>query len=222
MAGAVFLPVGIIQGIMSPISGIFGDKTNPKIPSILGVILLAASFFINTGLTYQTEHYFVMISLYLRGFGMGLLFTPLSAISMLEIPREKLAQASGLFNVIRQLGGSFGVAVLATLLTTRVNYHAQIYGAAIDVNSPAYVNVSANIKHYAMHETGSSAGAAQAMSTGAINAQVSKEAFIQGVDDDFMAAAFITIIGGLPILWLHVKRKRKIIATTDEPPLLVE
>lgn len=220
MAGAVFLPVGIIQGIMSPLSGIFGDRTNPKIPSIIGVIFLAVSFFVNTGLSYQTEHGYVMLSLYLRGFGMGLLFTPLSTISMLEIPREKLAQASGLFNIIRQLGGSFGVAILATLLTTRVNFHNQIYGSAININSPTYTNVSSGLKHFLMYETGSSVAAAQGQSQYMVMSQVSKEAFIQGVDDDFMVAAFITIIGGLPILWLHVRRKQKGKPSADSPPAL--
>ncbi len=209
MAGSVFLPVGIIQGIVSPLSGIFGDRTNPKIPLIIGVVLLSLSFFVNTVLSYQSEHSYIMLSLYLRGFAMGILFTPLSAISMLEIPREKMGQASGLFNIIRQLGGSFGVAILATLLTTRVNYHTQMYGSTINPYSQAYNNVSTNLKHFLMYDTGSPAAVAQSQSQMMVIAQVNKEAFIQGIDDDFMASAIITLIGGLPILWLHVKRKEK-------------
>ena len=65
----------------------------------------------------MTEHWYIMLSLYLRGFGMGLMFTPLSAVALLDIPREKMAQASGLINVIRQIGGSLGVAIFATILT---------------------------------------------------------------------------------------------------------
>jgi DHA2 family multidrug resistance protein len=125
-----------------------------------------------------------------------------------------------LFNIIRQLGGSFGVAVLATLLTTRVNYHTQIYGSAIDINSPVYTTVSTNMKHFLMYETGSSAAAAQGQSQYMVMSQVNKEAFIQGVDDDFMAAALITIIGGIPIFFLHVKRKQKGKPTAEAPPAL--
>ena len=77
-AGAVFLPVGIIQGMMSPIAGKVSDKISPKVPMIVGVVVLGISFLLNSQLSYLTEHNFVMLSLYLRGFAMGIIFTPIS------------------------------------------------------------------------------------------------------------------------------------------------
>ena len=59
-SGAVFLPVGIIQGLMSPLVGFFSDKTNPKIPLFAGIILLVISFVINYNLSFMSEHSFVM------------------------------------------------------------------------------------------------------------------------------------------------------------------
>jgi MFS transporter, DHA2 family, multidrug resistance protein len=113
-AGSVFLPVGIIQGFIAPVSGRISDRINPKLPIFAGVILLAFSFYLNSKLSFLSELRTIMISLYLRGVGMGLLFTALSTISLLEISREKMAQASAITNSIRQLGGSLGVALLAT------------------------------------------------------------------------------------------------------------
>ena len=130
-AGSVFLPVGIIQGIVAPISGRISDKLSPKLPLFIGVILFAFSFYLNSNLSWLTELHFIMLSLYLRGLAMGLMFTALTTVSLSEIPREKMAQASAITNSIRQLGGSLGVALLATLLTSRVNFHAQIFGGAI-------------------------------------------------------------------------------------------
>jgi DHA2 family multidrug resistance protein len=121
-AGSVFLPVGIIQGIMSPVAGKVSDKFSPKIPMILGVIVLGISFILNSQLSYLTEHSFVMTSMYLRGFAMGIIFTPMSNLSLLTIPRDKMAQVSGISNTIRQLGGSMGVAIFATMLSTRINF----------------------------------------------------------------------------------------------------
>src|SRR5664280_522829 len=60
-AGSVFLPVGIIQGIMSPISGRLADKINPKIPILIGVVLFALSFYINSHLSYLTENSYIMM-----------------------------------------------------------------------------------------------------------------------------------------------------------------
>jgi len=209
MAGSVFLPVGIIQGIMSPIAGLLGDKANPKIPILIGIILLAASFFLNSYLSYLTEHNYIMVTLYLRGFAMGLIFTPISALALLEIPREKMAQASGIMNTIRQLGGSFGVALLATLLTTRVNYHTQMFGAFVNTNSQTFQSVSAHISFYLQHEGGSTAANAPILGKMLIQSQLNKEAFIQSIDDNFLIAALITLVGALPVFWLHIKKKQQ-------------
>jgi DHA2 family multidrug resistance protein len=219
-SGAVFLPVGIIQGTMAPIAGIFGDKTNPKLPMFLGVFLLAVSFFMNGYLSYLTEHDYIMTSLYIRGFAMGILFTPLSAMALYELPREKLAQASGLFNVLRQLGGSFGVALLATLLTTRVNYHTQMYGSAIDANSQTYHTISTNLGYFAQHEVGSNIANAMKQGQALIYAHVGQQAFIQGIDDDFLVAGLITLLAALPIFWLHVRKKKQNNSPADHPAVL--
>jgi DHA2 family multidrug resistance protein len=215
-SGAVFLPVGIIQGFMSPISGLMGDKINPKIPIVVGVILLSLSFYLNSSLSFLTEHNFIMLSLYLRGFAMGMLFTPLSSISLSEMPREKMAQASGITNVVRQLAGSFGVAILATLLTTRVSYHSQMYGQAMDPRSQIYKTVSANIADHLQANTGSSRSLATRQSQIIIVSQANKEAYISGIDDDFLVAGSITILGLIPIFRLHTKKKEKLPITNNK------
>jgi DHA2 family multidrug resistance protein len=207
-AGAVFLPVGIIQGIMSPMAGLVADKLNPKVPIILGVCIMAFSFYLNSNLSYLTEHGFIMVSLYLRGLGMGLLFTPLSAVSLLEIPREKMAQASGLTNTIRQLAGSFGVAVLATLLSTRVKFHNQMYSESLDANSPVFKSVSRNLVQQIQHTTGANHGDAVRQSQMVIAGHIAKQSYIQGINDDFLIAAILTLVGAIPVFWLHTKKKK--------------
>jgi MFS transporter, DHA2 family, multidrug resistance protein len=209
-AGAMFLPVGIIQGFMSPISGRTADKLNAKIPLLIGVVLLTISFLLNSKLSLFSEHNYIILSLIIRGFAMGLMFTPLSTISMSQIPREKMAQASGITNTIRQLGGSLGVAVLATLLTTRVNYHTQMYGEAIQTNSPAYQVISKSINEEIIHNAGSSPAVARKQSQYFISSHVAKQAYVQGVDDDFLVAALITLVGGVPILLLRTKQDKNV------------
>ena len=207
-AGSVFLPVGIIQGIMAPISGRSADKFNPKIPILVGIVLLGGSFLLNTRLSFLTEHSYIMLSLYIRGFAMGILFTPLSTISLLQIPREKMAQAAGLANTIRQLGGSLGIAILATLLSTRVAYHTQMYGQAIQATSPAYRSTATQLGYTIQHQAGSSPSTALKQAQSLIVSNLGKQAFIEGIDDDFMFAAFATLIGGIPIIFLRVKKKQ--------------
>jgi DHA2 family multidrug resistance protein len=207
-AGSVFLPVGIIQGIVAPISGRISDKLNPKIPLFIGVILFAFSFYLNANLSWLTELKFIMLSLYLRGFAMGLMFTALTTVSLSEIPREKMAQASAITNSIRQLGGSLGVALLATLLTTRVSYHAQVYGNALKPGSEIYQQTTNKIKYHLQNDAGSSPSNSTRMSQALLLSNLNKQAYIQGIDDDFLLAGLITLLGGIPIVFLHTKKNK--------------
>lgn len=207
-AGAVFLPVGVIQGMMSPLAGKFADKYNPKIPMILGVIALGISFILNSELSFLSEKNLIMTSLYLRGFGMGIIFTPLSTLSLLTMPRDKMAQASGITNTIRQIGGSLGVAMFTTLLTTRVNFHSQMYGAALQSGSPEFKSTVSHLTYYAQQHTGSNMATALQQGKYMLISHVSKQAYIQGIDDDFWIAAMITFLCLLPVLIMRVKNKK--------------
>ncbi len=207
-AGSVFLPMGIIQGIMAPISGRISDKLNPKIPLFIGVILFAWSFWLNSQLSWLTELNFIMLSLYIRGVAMGLMFTALSTVSLSEIPRDKMAQASAITNSIRQLGGSLGVALLATLLTTRVNFHSQVFGGAIKPGSEMYQQSLKKTKYHLQHQAGSSPSNSIRQGQALIYSNLVKQAYIQGIDDDFLIAGIITLVGGIPIIFLRTKKTK--------------
>jgi len=209
-AGAVFLPVGIIQGCLSPIAGKIADKFNPKTPMLLGVVLLGISFILNSQLSYLSEHHFIMTSLYLRGFAMGIIFTPMSTLSLLTIPREKMAQASGITNTVRQLGGSLGVAMFTTMLTSRINYHSQMYGSAIQAGSQQFKNVTTNLAYFAQQHCGSNLSTAIQQSKYTILSFVNKQAYIQGIDDDFWIAAMITLLGTIPVIVMRTKKHKTV------------
>lgn len=208
-AGAVFLPVGIIQGTLSPISGYLANKINPKWMLIVGVLLLAISFYINASFSYLTERSFIMLGLYVRGFAMGIIFTPLSTISLSQIPRDKMAQASGVTNTIRQIGGSLGVAILTTVLATRIAYHSELYGEALQPNSTTYKQVTTGLQHFAQTQVGSTPAIAAQQGQVILLSHVTKQAYIQGVDDDFMLAAVVTLFGGIPVFWLRKRKKNE-------------
>jgi len=206
-SGAVFLPVGIIQGIMAPISGIFSDKKSPRIPIILGVGFLVFSLYLNSSMSFLTEHTYIMTSLYIRGFGMGLIFTPLSSFALTSIKNDKMAQASGIMNTIRQIGGSMGVALLTTVLTARVNFHSQMYGGAIQSGSQAFQGVTRNMAYFIQQHGGGSFSTALRQGQSIIMSNIGTQAFIEGVNDDFLLAALISLLAFIPIFMLKSKKK---------------
>jgi DHA2 family multidrug resistance protein len=208
-AGIVFFPIGIIQAIISPIAGWMTDKVNPKIPSLIGITLTALSLYLYSFFSLTTEHSQIMLPLYLRGFGMGLIFIPLTTISLLDIPREKMAQASGLLNTIRQIGGSFGVALLGSLLTRRVIFHTQAYGQVVNTSSSTYQNIFYNLQHFVQHSVGGATNEVTARAHALIVQNLSNQAFIQGINDDFLVGAIITITLIVPVIFLKVGKKKK-------------
>ena len=207
-AGSLFLPIGFLQATMSPIAGNFADKINPKIPAFIGIVLLALSLFVNHFLSLYSETSSIMISLYLRGLGMGWIFTPLSTIALSGIPRERMAQASGLYNVLRQIGGSFGVAIMGTLLTDRTIFHTTIYGQAVNQYSPVTKNILSGLSNFAQQAVGGTNAISAMRANALVVYNISQQAFVSAVDDDFFIAALITILCVIPILFLRYKKKK--------------
>ncbi|MDR3651655.1 MAG: DHA2 family efflux MFS transporter permease subunit [Paludibacter sp.] len=206
-SGAVFLPVGIIQGTMAPVSGIFSDKYNARIPIILGVGFLVFSLYLNSSMSFLTEHAYIMTTLYIRGFGMGLIFTPLSSFALTNIKNDKMAQASGIMNTVRQIGGSMGVALLTTILTARISYHSQMYGQAIQASSQTFKGVTRNLAYFIQQHGSGSYATALKQGQSILMSNIGTQAFIQGVNDDFLIATLISLLSFIPIILLKSKKK---------------
>ncbi len=218
-AGSVFLPVGILQGIMAPVAGILSDRVNPKVPAIIGISLLAVSLYMNGFLSLMSEHHQIMLMLYIRGFAMGLVFTPLSTMALAGVPRQKMAQASGLFNVIRQVGGSFGVAIIGTMLTRRIIYHSAMFGQAVNAASPEFNRASMALAHHAQVALGGNVAEAASRAKALLGVHLGQQAFVQAINDDFLIAAGITIVGVIPIFFL---RHRKASHHEGQKPVAME
>jgi DHA2 family multidrug resistance protein len=208
-AGSVFLPVGIIQGFVAPMAGLTSNRINPKFLIIAGLLLLAFTFYLNSQMSFLTEHHFIMTTLYLRGVAMGITFAPLTAAAVVDIPRHKMGQASGLLNVIRQVGGSFGVAVLTTILTTRIIYHSQSFGEMMQANSPAFHAAMRNIGYFVTNSVGTIGTIAERQSQSILMSNVARQSFVQAIDDDFLLAALITLLSAAPVIFLKIGRKGK-------------
>ncbi len=207
-AGAVFLPLGFIQGVVAPLAGIFSDKINPKVPIIIGALLLSLSFWLNGSMSYLTEKSYIMMTLYIRGLSMGIMFGPLTAIALIEIPRHKMAQASGITNVIRQVGGSFGVALLTSIFTSRIAFHSQLFGESLQSYSQAYHSVVSHLGNYVTSVTGNVGPTAMKQAQYILQSNITKQSFIESIDDDFKLAAIITLLSVIPVFFLKGSKKK--------------
>src|SRR5690348_18445349 len=83
----------------------------------VGAVLFFVSMYLLSRMTLASGPHETFWPLIARGVGLGLIFVPLTSASMAELRVKDLAQGTGMFNLTRQLGGSLGIAVMATLLT---------------------------------------------------------------------------------------------------------
>jgi len=206
-AGFVFLPVGVLLGLTAPIAGWFSDRYDARIPTVIGLILLAFTMYQFSFLSLLSEKGQIMLPLYIRGVAMGLLFSPLTTISLSEIENRQMAQASGLINVIRQIGGSFGVAIFGTVLTRRTIYHMALYGQ-IDSQSPALSHVVSSLRYEMTRAMGGTAGEGVARAKALVASLIGQQAFVQAVTDVFFLAAIVLIVALVPIVFLHRVRHK--------------
>jgi DHA2 family multidrug resistance protein len=217
----MFLPVGFIQGLAAPLAGLFSDRFSPKIPAFIGMVLMGWTLYEFSYLSFLSEKSQIMLPLYIRGIALGILFAPLTTLAISEISNRKMAQASGLFNVIRQIGGSFGVALFGTILTRKTIYHTDIYGQQMNTGSAIYKLTIMKLQHAAIDRVGGTLADGLARAKALLVMFINEQAFISAVDDVFLIAAVIIFVGAIPILFLrtrHMKEARLRAAAASAPP----
>ncbi|HEY8889235.1 MAG TPA: MFS transporter, partial [Clostridium sp.] len=123
-AGMLMLPAAIVTGIMMPISGRLFDKFGAKWLTIIGLSILTISSYFLSRLTLETSYNTVMMIMMVRGIGMGLAIMPTQTAGMNAIPRELTGRGTALNSTVKQVSGSFGIAILTTILGHREAFHA--------------------------------------------------------------------------------------------------
>ena len=124
LAGFVLGPGGFVAFLIMPLAGILMKKgVSPRLLLAIGLSFMAWAMWLMSGFDLKAGFMAISIPRAVLGFGLGLFFVPLSAATFVNIEKEEMGNASGVFNLLRNLGGSFGVAVSATLLARRTQVH---------------------------------------------------------------------------------------------------
>lgn len=114
--GMALLPGAIATAISMVIVGRLVGRIDSRILVGFGMIVFGISCWWLGGLNENAGYWDVYWPRVIQGFGLGFLFVPLSTVTLGAVPREELAGATGVSTLLRQLGGSFGIAILTTLL----------------------------------------------------------------------------------------------------------
>jgi predicted MFS family arabinose efflux permease len=123
-AGAVLLPAGIALALTIPIAGRLADRIAVSRLVSLGLILLAASFFLMLGVGTGTALGLITLWAVIGRLGLGFVLPSLNLGSMHGLPDTLISHGSSTINFLRQLGGAVGIGLVGNVLEWRLHAHA--------------------------------------------------------------------------------------------------
>jgi MFS transporter, DHA2 family, multidrug resistance protein len=138
-AGLVLGPGGLASFMIMPVAGVLLKKgVNPRTLLAIGLTVSAYGLWLMSGLNLDAGFVNAALPRVVQALGLGLFFVPLSAATYANIPKQETGNASGIFNLLRNLGGSFGVAFSTTVLAQREQVHQSFLVEHITPYNPAF------------------------------------------------------------------------------------
>jgi DHA2 family multidrug resistance protein len=145
-AGMVMAPGGVATLITMPLIGAALAKRDGRKIVFFGLLLGATSMFIMQGLNLQGAFWNYTWPRIVLGFGLAMIFVPLTTVTLASISREEMGNATGLFSLLRNIGGSVGIAMAATLLTRYQQFYQTTLVANINPYNPIWQTRFAALK----------------------------------------------------------------------------
>jgi len=181
-AGIAMAPRGMGSLIGMPAVGMLVGRIDPRKLVATGLIVGALTLFWLGQLNLNAGYWDFFWPQFFQGLGLSALFVPLTTISMDPIPRERMGNATSLFNLMRNLGGSVGIAVTGTLLARHQQAYINVLGAHVDPYSQAARNALEAARQGALASGADPATAmhrAYAAVFGMVQQQASMRSFVQ-------------------------------------------
>ena len=205
-AGITNLPRGLASFMFMPLVGYLTGKVDAR-------KLLGAGFLITALAMYRISLFSLGVAssnfwvpLLLQGAGLGLIFVPLTTVTNDPIPRERMGNATSIFNLMRNVGASIGISMVETMQVRRAQTHINILGNHVNPANPLARQTIDGLRGLFMSQ-GKDAATATRQAYGAVWGMVQQQAAMLSYNDTFrlLAAMFVLM---LPLLFLMRKAKK--------------
>lgn len=197
--GEVMFVTGLAQFFSAPFAGLLARKFDPRPILVFGFILLASSTYLLSHITADWDFTELMVPQIMRGAALMFCMVPINGIALGTLPPEKLKNASGLYNLMRNLGGAFGLAGINNLLTDATNLH---WNRLIEHTSMGLPQMQAWMDQTIARLSDHSSGDVEALAVRQLTRMVSTQATVQAFADCFilLCGLFILALFVLPLL----------------------
>jgi DHA2 family multidrug resistance protein len=150
-SGMVLAPAGLSNMLSLVVAGRLVTFVDQRWLLATGCALNATALLWMSHLTLGVDYWGLVWPRVLQGLGLGFIFVPLTTLALATVPRERLGNATAAYNVVRNLGGSIGVALATTMLSRRSQHHQSTLVSHVDVWSAA---TTARLREWTDHFMG--------------------------------------------------------------------
>jgi DHA2 family multidrug resistance protein len=205
LAGMVLGPGGLATLIALPIAGRLVTKVNPKSILALGIMIASYSTYLMSKFNLLADFTTIIWPRVVLGVGMAFIFIPLTTLIMSRIKKEEMGNATAIFNLLRNLGGSFGVAFIVTMQTRRAQFHQT---HLIEHLTPFDRNYQISVDHASqiLKYRDFSSGLANHSGLGLIYEKLLRQASMISFNDAFHLLSVLTILT-IPLVLLMRRPK---------------
>jgi DHA2 family multidrug resistance protein len=192
-SGGIMLLSGLPAFLMMPILPRLLGKVDARIMVVSGLVAFAVSCLLDITLTAQSVGHDFYASQLLRGVGQVLSMMPLNQASVASVSRAEIADAAGLFNMARNLGGSVGLALLGVYIDRRNAFHDAMIHESLTANSPIGQEQIATIAASMVAQHGDPAYA-RMQALGQIAGQMQQQAMVITYSETFYVLALVLLM----------------------------
>jgi MFS transporter, DHA2 family, multidrug resistance protein len=198
--GKIILPGAIASAVTMAVVGRNAMRLDARYTIVAGAILFYLSMLQLSHLTSASGAQDLFSPLILRGVGLGLIFVPLTNATMADLEVKDLAQGTGMFNLMRQLGGSLGIAVMATLLARFVSAEKAMLVEHVGATDPETINRLSMISR-GLISRGTNPITAQQQALAILDRQVTMQSTMLAFSKIYLYSGLVLIVA-LPLLLL--------------------
>ncbi len=198
--GNVLAWTGLPQLILIPFVPRLMQRFDARYIAVTGMLLFAYSSFMNTAMSLDYAGDQLWLPNIVRAAGQALMLTPLSAVTLGSVAPLDAAAASGISNMMRNLGGAIGTAMLATIVTKREQFHSNIIGQSVDLNREEVRARIAQLTDYFMAHGMPDPAGARHQAIIALGNAVKRQALVLGYSDTFAVIAIVLVLAAVAIL----------------------
>lgn len=157
-AGLVVGPRGVGSFVGSPVIGILGSRFDNRKLLCGGFIGFGICALVFGSVNLDIGPLTLLLPITLTGFALSFVFVPLTTLTTATISNQDMGNATGLFNMLRNIGGSVGIAMATTELTRRADLHQMEIGAHLTASSPVFQRVTRSMAPYLGQHLGHASG----------------------------------------------------------------